>query len=121
MRRYRQTVDELLGALSAIQTSWRDEHSKAVLQLIEAIPQKRSYRTEDIATILDRDFQAGLTALRLVLELSKDEFTAALQTHLGPGGTGPTRNPSVSSAFTSASTFLRSRPASAASWRSEDG
>ena len=84
-------MDELLGALSVIQTSWRDEHSEAVLRVIEAIPQKRSYRAEDIATILDRDFLAGLTALRLVLELSKDELAAALQTQLGPGGTGPTR------------------------------
>lgn len=102
MKRYRQTVDELLGALSAIQTSWRDAHSEAVLQLIDAIPPKRSYSAEDIAGILDRDFHPGLTALRLILDLSKDEFTAVLQSGLGPGGTGPKRYGKEPARFVSA-------------------
>lgn len=91
MKRYRQTVDELLGALSPIEASWRDEHSKAVILLLETIPQKLSYSPDDVAALLKGNFQAGLTVLRLILDLSKDEFTAALQTALGPGGTGVQR------------------------------
>lgn len=91
MKRYRQTVDELLGALSAIHASWHDEHSAAVLGLLEAIPQRPSYTAADVADILEADFQAGLTTVRLILDLSKDEFTAALQTALGPGGAGSKR------------------------------
>jgi hypothetical protein len=91
VKRYRQTVDELLGALSAIHASWHDEHSAAVLGLLEAIPQRPSYTAADVADILEADFQAGLTTVRLILDLSKDEFTAALQTALGPGGAGSKR------------------------------
>ena len=91
MKRYRQTVDELLNALSAIQASWRDAHSEAVIRLIESIPDRRTYSPGDIGAILDRDFAAGLTAIRLILDRSKDEFAAELQARLGPGGAGVTR------------------------------
>jgi hypothetical protein len=91
LRRYRQTVDERLASLSTIQTSWRDEHSEAVIRLIDNMPQRGTYATADLEAILNDNFTAALTAIRLILDRSKDEFTAALQAELGPGGTGATR------------------------------
>jgi hypothetical protein len=91
MKRYRQTTDEILQALSTIETTWIDDHSEAVMQSIEALPQKPSYGKTDIEQTLDKDFDAGITTLRLALEMSKDEFFLALKAKLGSGGTGITR------------------------------
>jgi hypothetical protein len=91
MKRYRQTTDEILQALSTNETTWIDDHSEAVMQSIEALPQKPSYGQTDIEQTLDKDFDAGITTLRLALEMSKDEFFLALKAKLGSGGTGITR------------------------------
>lgn len=91
MRRRRQTVDELLNSLSHIQTSWKDQHAEGVTRVIDAIPKKAAYGLPDIECLLEHDFEAGLTAIRLVLELSKDELSLALKESLGPGGVGVTR------------------------------
>jgi hypothetical protein len=90
LKRYRQTVDQILDALSAIQTSWRDEHSDTVIGIIEGIADKPEYLPEDIVAILDRNFAAGLTAIRLILDRSKDEFAAELLDEVGHGGSGVT-------------------------------
>lgn len=102
MKRYRQTIDELLDALSAIQASWRDKHSEAVIRLIDSIPDRRTYSPGDIGAILDRDFAAGITAIRLILDRSKDEFAAELQAKLGSGGAGVTRYRQDAERFVSA-------------------
>ena len=68
-----------------------DEHSSAVIDAVNSIPEKGFYTGEDIAKILNTDFDAALTAFRLFLGLSKDEFGIALRTQLGEGGTGVTR------------------------------
>lgn len=91
MKRYRQTVDEIVDSLRPIESSWKDDHSEAVIRCISAIPQKKKYRRDDLRRILDDDFAAGMTALRLALDLSKDEFMLALRATLGRGGTGITR------------------------------
>ena len=102
MRRYRQTVEELVEALGGIEASWKDEHSDSVIRLIEAIPEKGAYAASDIAAMLDRDFQAAMTAIRLVLEMSKDEFEMALKAGLGSGGVGIKRYAKDGKAFISA-------------------
>ncbi len=91
MRRYRQTVDELVQLLSRIETSWKDEHAECVARVIAAIPEKSAYTRSDIEHLLDEDFGTGLTAIRLVLDLSKDELSLRLKELLGPGSIGVTR------------------------------
>jgi len=88
LERVRQTLEEILSVLSVVESSWQDSHSEAVIQTISAIPKKDGYTTRDIELILDRDFKAGLTAIRLTLDMSKDEFVAALKLELGEGGSG---------------------------------
>ncbi len=91
MQRYRQTVDELINSLSPIKVSWQDKHAETVMGIIAAIPEKPAYSRADIAPILEQDFEPGLTAIRLVLDVSKDELGIALKRILGDGGVGVTR------------------------------
>ncbi len=101
MKRYRQTLDELLEQLSPVDTSWRDAHADSVIQRLQKIPQKAVYTRADLLQLLDTEhtpkdlkpkehFEAGLTAIRLFLDLSKDELTAELRERLG-GTLGITR------------------------------
>ncbi len=100
MKRYHQTLDELVAGLSAVETSWRDSHSTHVIQLIAELPDKKAYDPEDVAALLDEDFAAGITAIRLVLGMSKDEFTLSLRAILE--GTGASQYTKDRSAFLNA-------------------
>lgn len=101
MKRYQQTLDEILKQLSPVKTSWRDAHADAVIQRLQQIPQKTSYTRADLLQLLDTEhapegikpkqhFEAGLTTIRLFLDLSKDELTAQLRERLN-GSLGITR------------------------------
>lgn len=91
MRRHRQTADEILSALTAVETSWRDAHSDAVINVIQSIPDRETYGPAEVEALLAGDFTAGLTAARLLLDMSKDEFEPALRAALGGGGIGVKR------------------------------
>jgi hypothetical protein len=91
MKRYRQTLEEILALLSEVETSWMDEHSAAVIEVINAIPEKMAYTREDIAAIFNADFEGALTVVRLFLGLSRDEFEIAFRQALGQRGAGITR------------------------------
>ncbi|MEN8130366.1 MAG: DpnII family type II restriction endonuclease [Pseudomonadota bacterium] len=101
MKRYRQTLGEILEQLSPVDTSWRDAHADRVIQRLQQIPQKADYNRTDLLQLLDTEhtsedikpkeyFEAGLTTIRLFLDLSKDELTAELRERLG-GTLGITR------------------------------
>ena len=91
MERQRQSLEEILGKLSRLDASWEDDHARAVIASLSSIPDGGPYQEEHIQAVLDQDFDAGRTAVRLVLDLSKDEFEADLRERLGGGGTGITR------------------------------
>jgi hypothetical protein len=38
MKRARQNLDELVAVLSAVETTWEDDHSRAVMGMLEWIP-----------------------------------------------------------------------------------
>lgn len=87
MERHRQTLEEILSKLSPIQSDWRDPLATSVMEILDGIEEKDSYTIGDLKAILDKDFEAGVTLLRLFLDLSKDELTALLRdsrTALGP-------------------------------------
>lgn len=101
MKRYRQTLDEILEQLSPVDTSWRDAHADAVIQRLQQIPQQARYTRADLLKLLDAQhtpegvkpkdyFEAGLTAIQLFLDLSKDELRAHLRERIG-GTLGITR------------------------------
>ena len=99
MRRYRQTVRDLVRSLSPLEVSWKDAHAEKVVQLLQAIPNRSTYTQQDIAWLLDADFDAGCTAVRLVLDQSKDQFTLVLKESLGAGGTGAKRYQQARAAY----------------------
>jgi hypothetical protein len=95
MKRSRQSLEEILKCLTAVETDWRDSHAEAVIQHLSRIPLKNSFHRDDLALLLDSSisdttadatdfFHVGLTAARLFLDMSKDEFTAKLKNLLGP-------------------------------------
>jgi len=91
MRRYRQTLDELLENLSPVGASWRDAHAEAVIGRLERLPVRLTYSRGDLLQLFDLEstnrerFDAALTVVRLFLDLSKDEFTAAMRDRFGKG------------------------------------
>jgi hypothetical protein len=91
VQRYRQTLEGILAVVSAIGTSWMDEHSAAVIAAITALPEKPVYTRDDIASMFEPDLDAGLTAIRLFLGFSKDEFVIMLRDAMGEAGAGITR------------------------------
>lgn len=91
MKRQRQTLEEIVGALSAIRSSWRDAHADAVLALLDSIRLPEKFDESIIRQLLDANFEAGLTVIRLALDLSKDELSLALKGELGTGSAGSFR------------------------------
>lgn len=96
MKRYRQTLDELLDQLAPVDTSWLDAHAEAVILRLKQLPKKKAYARADLMRIFEvkplpenitaaQHFDASMTIVRLFLDLSKDEFTAALRDRLGAG------------------------------------
>lgn len=88
MKRFVQTESELLDRIAAIDVDWRDDHFDAVWALLEKVPEQDSYVLADLAQMLDRDFDAAYTSLRLVLDLSKDGFQSAMREEMGQSSVG---------------------------------
>jgi hypothetical protein len=88
MERQRQTFDEIIAKLSSIQSEWKDELAQSVMDLLDGLQEKNSYTTGDLQEILERDFEAGLTLIRLFLDLSKDELIGSLHESMGGRGIG---------------------------------
>jgi hypothetical protein len=74
-----------------VESSWRDAHSDAVIGILQSIPDRETYGAAEIEALLATDFTAGLTAVRLLLDMSKDEFEPALRAALGGGAAGVKR------------------------------
>lgn len=91
MRRHRQTAEEILSALTAVESSWRDAHAEAVIEILQNIPDRDTYGPAEVEALLVKNFKAGLTVVRLLLDMSKDEFEPALRGVLGGGEIGVKR------------------------------
>jgi hypothetical protein len=53
MKRYRQTLDEILEHLSPVEASWRDDHADTVIRDLEAFPVKHVYTRADLVGMFD--------------------------------------------------------------------
>jgi len=93
MRRYRQTIDELLSSLTPLESTWRDAHASRVIELLEKISAKGPCGKKTLRTlflgnvkpdkITKAHFDACITVSRLFLDLSKDEFTHLFRQQAG--------------------------------------
>ena len=90
MKRHTQTETELLERIAEIDVDWRDEHFESVWRLLEGVPKRKPYRRKDIAALLDVDFDAATTAVRLILDMSKDSFSIAMRREMGQSSVGKT-------------------------------
>lgn len=79
MERRRQTFEEIISSLSRIESEWKDDHAKSVMDLLDGIEEKDTYTTRDLQRLLDKDYRAGMTLIRLFLDLSKDELEGSLR------------------------------------------
>ena len=82
MERRRQTFDEIISNLSRIESEWKDDHAKLVMDLLDRIEERSSYATGDLQKLLEEDFEAGMTLIRLFLDFSKDELVGSLRDSL---------------------------------------
>jgi hypothetical protein len=55
------------------------DHAKSVMDLLDNIEEKTTYTPRDLQQILDKDYSAGMTLIRLFLDLSKDELDGSLR------------------------------------------
>ena len=83
MKRVRQSVEEILSSLIPIEADWCDAHAEGVIRMLRGIPVKTAYLKEDVAALLDSDFEIASTVIRMFLDLSKDEYEICLKALFG--------------------------------------
>jgi hypothetical protein len=91
VQRCRQTLEEMLGRLSKVESSGMDAHAIAVVAAMKAVPKRKAYTRRDIASLFDADFDVALTLTQLFLGFSRDELAIEMKEKLGEGGSGVTR------------------------------
>lgn len=91
MKRCRQSFEEIEASLIPIEASWLDAHAEKVILLLKETPVKPKYSKVDVIALLKDDFRVGETAIRLFLDLSKDDYTQRMRDAMGPGGIGKKR------------------------------
>lgn len=101
-----QSLDDILASLRPLAVDWRDPIALRVIEKIKALPIRSTYTIDDVAPLLDDDFDDGLLICRLFLGLSKDQFSAVLSDALGTDGAGKTRYKKDRPAFLDALTGL---------------
>ncbi len=80
MKRQRQTFEEIVSSLMPVEASWLDSHAEEVIRMIQSLPLKPEYEARDVMEMLDQDFEAASTVIRIFMDQSKDEFTLSLKT-----------------------------------------
>lgn len=90
MKRHKQTEEEIISAIGEVRVDWRDDHFDAVQYVFTLVPTRGKYSLKHIASILDSDFEAARTGIRLILDLSKDAFDIVMKEKMGPGLGGKT-------------------------------
>lgn len=79
MQRHRQTKSELISKLGEVSTDWKDDFAQTFVDYLTDFNVGDSVSVNDLKSLLEVNFDAGITLFRLVLEQSKDEFTETLK------------------------------------------
>jgi len=79
MQRHNQTKNELVSKLGVVVTDWKDDFSDMFVTYLENFRASDQVTVDDLKDLLEKNFDGGITLFRLVLELSKDEFTEILK------------------------------------------
>ena len=94
-----QTLNEVLNSLSPLEVDWMDNTAVSAIAKLTKIEAKDAYGRNDIALLLDENFDEGILCARLFLGLSKDQMANALRRILGTGGIGIKRYQAESDVF----------------------
>lgn len=86
-----QTLDEVVEGLSPLTVEWMDDTAAEAIAALTTLPKKDAYSRDDIAALLDDDFERGILCARLFLAMSKDTMETELRRELGEGGIGVKR------------------------------
>lgn len=90
MQQRTQTFEEIIESLSPVEAAWMDAHAQLVMATLASWPIKPAYGRTDLVELLEKEFDVGMTVVRLFLGLPKDEFTGKLRAQLHGAGTGVT-------------------------------
>ena len=98
MKRHRQTKEELIPKLGEVLTDWKDEFAHNFISYLESFSIGSRVTTDQLKELLEKNYAAGITLFRLILEQSKDEFTETLKAiffdnQYGYGKTAFRKNP----------------------------
>ncbi|MGB6223554.1 DpnII family type II restriction endonuclease [Haloferula sp.] len=75
MKRSRQTFEEIAASLRVLEVDWmEDPHAGKVITMLKSLPVGRKITGNDVIKILETDFRAASTVLRLFLGMAKDEY-----------------------------------------------
>jgi hypothetical protein len=88
VQRQRQALEEIVASLAPVQTTWRDSHADTVIRNLGRFSDKTVAQRDLLGLLLREDFEAALTTIRLVLDLSEDEFRGALRRVIGARAVG---------------------------------
>jgi hypothetical protein len=70
-----QTYDEIANSLQILEVDWKsDPHAEAVMSQLRKLPIDTRTTKAHVIEMLSSDFRVGTTVLRLVLEMSRDEW-----------------------------------------------
>lgn len=110
-----QTLDEVVDSLSPLTVEWMDETAANAIAALTALPKKDVYSRDDVAALLEEDFEQGILCARLFLALSKDTMESELKRELGVGGIGVKRYKAEKDAYLGALERLQLHEAMATS------
>ncbi|PZV84010.1 DpnII restriction endonuclease [Algoriphagus aquaeductus] len=81
MKRHKQDKEGLINQISEVGTEWKDEFSTLFLETVNKniYQQKGEINEKHLKTLLDENFEIGITFIRIILEKSKDEFQETLK------------------------------------------
>ncbi len=89
MKRYKQTYEEIAQSLQVLEVDWMSApHADAVISLLKSLPCEKPLVEEDLIRMLETDFRAASTVLRLFLGMAKDEYDRDIPALFGDTGSG---------------------------------
>jgi hypothetical protein len=91
MRQYDQETTEILGQLSRLEASWQDGHSARIVGYLKSLKKDAKVIRATIEDLLGKDFDCASDIIRLLLDMSADEYRGARRLELGGSGTGVKR------------------------------
>lgn len=74
-----QKLDDILDSLQRLDVDWKDDVAVNVIEKLGSMRVRSVYTVNDVAALLDSNFDEGILICRLFMGLSKDQFAALLR------------------------------------------